>query len=130
MLQYAVPTACAQAFLNGAIGVRLLDAAQWVDAYPNNLEMSSIIRLVCNPGTITNKGLTDANLNANYRSALRQSHIFLEDGILFYREQLAGSESFVRLQLVPAKFRNIVFIALYSNPIGGHFNAYRTFHRI
>ena len=64
--QYAAPAACAQAFLNGAIGIRLLDAAQWVDAYRDNPEMSSIIEFVSNPGTITNKGLADANLNANY----------------------------------------------------------------
>jgi hypothetical protein len=29
--QYAAPAACAQAFLNGAIGIRLPDAAQWVN---------------------------------------------------------------------------------------------------
>jgi hypothetical protein len=64
--QYAVPTVCAQVFLNGAIGIRLPDAAQWVDAYRDNPEMSSIIGFVSNPGTITNEGLADANLNANY----------------------------------------------------------------
>jgi len=64
--QYAAPAACAQAFLNGAIGVRLPDAAQWVDTYRNDPKMSSIIGFVSNPGTITNKGLADANLNVNY----------------------------------------------------------------
>ena len=64
--QYAVPAACAQAFLNSAIGVRLPDAAQWVDTYRNDPKMSSIIGFISNPGTITNKGLADANLNVNY----------------------------------------------------------------
>ena len=82
--QYAAPAACAHAFLNGAIGVRLPDAAQWVNAYRDDPEMSFIIGFVSNPGTITNKGLVDANLNANYRSALHQSHIFLEDGIFYF----------------------------------------------
>ena len=64
--QYAEPAVCAQAFLNGPICVRLPDGAQWVDAYRNDPEMSSIIGFVSNPGTITNKGLADANLNVNY----------------------------------------------------------------
>jgi hypothetical protein len=57
--------------------------------------------------------------------------IFLiEDGILIYCKQLAGSESYARLQLVPAQFRNIIFVAFHSNPIIGHFNPYCTFHCI
>lgn len=50
--------------------------------------------------------------------------------MLIYREPLVGGESYTRLQLVPRTLRNIVFVAFHTNPIGGHFNAARTFHRI
>ncbi len=74
--QYAAPAACAQAFLNGAIGIRLPDRTQWIKAYHDDPTMSSIIGFINNPGSITNKSLIDSMLNANYRSALRKSHIF------------------------------------------------------
>ncbi len=69
--QYAVPAACAQAFLNGAIGVRLPTRSQWVAAYCNDPTMSSILGFIQNPGTITNKNLEDSKLDSNYRAALR-----------------------------------------------------------
>jgi hypothetical protein len=92
--------------------------------------MSSTLGFVQNPGTIINKNLEDSKLDSNYRAALHQSQIALEDGLLIYRKPIAGSESYARLQLVPAQYRNIVFVAFHTNPIGGHLNASRTFHRI
>ena len=77
---------------------------------------------------MTNKSL--AGINYNYHAALRRSLIVLEDDILIYHEPLAGNGSYTRLQLVPAEFRNIVFIAFHTNPVGGHLNAYRTLHRL
>jgi hypothetical protein len=74
--------------------------------------------------------LEDAKLNANYCSALRQSHLVLEDDVLIYRKPIAGSESYACLLVVPLQLRNIIFIAFYSNPIGGHLNAARTFYCI
>jgi hypothetical protein len=62
--------------------------------------------------------------------ALRHLQIALEDGLLIYRKPIAGSESYARLQLVPAKYRNIIFVAFHTNTIGGHLNALRTFHHI
>jgi hypothetical protein len=47
-------------------------------------------------------------------------HIKLENGILIYCKQIAGSESYARLQLVPTIFWNIIFAAFHSDPIGGH----------
>jgi hypothetical protein len=90
--------------------------------------MSKIITFVQNPGLISNKALEGSKLNANYRSALRHSLISLENGILIYRETIVGSESYTRLQLVPSRFRNIIFVAFHANPIGAHLNPYRTFH--
>jgi len=69
-------------------------------------------------------------VNANYRAALRQSQIAIEDGILILREPIIGCESYARLQLVPSHFQNLVFIAFHSNPLGAHLNATRTLHRI
>jgi hypothetical protein len=31
---------------------------------------------------------------------------------------------------VPQHFRNILFIAFHTNPVGGHLNPYRTLHRL
>jgi hypothetical protein len=64
--------------------------------------MSSTLGFILNPGTITNKNLEDSKLDSNYRAALRQLQIALEDGLLIYREPIAGSESYACLQLVPA----------------------------
>ncbi len=83
-----------------------------------------------NPGTISNKSLKEANLNANYCPALCQSQIVIEDGILILRDPIVGSESYARLQLVPLHFRNLIFIAFHNNPLGAHLNATRTLHQI
>ena len=128
--QYAAPAAFAQTFLNGAVGVWLPSHQDWVDAYTSDPIMSKIITFVQNPGLISNRSLEESNLNTNYRSALRQSLISLENGILIYRETIVGSESYTRLQLVPSQFRNIIFVAFHANPIGAHLNPYRTFHRV
>jgi hypothetical protein len=61
---------------------------------------------------------------------LWQSNLKLDNGILYYHEPIIGLESYAKLQVVPAAFRNIVFVAFHSNPLGGHLNAARMFHRI
>jgi len=81
-----------------------------------------------NPSKITNKSLT--NVNHNYCGQLRQSLIVIENDMLILHEPIIGTSSLTRLQLVPAKLMNIVFIAFHTNAIGGHLNAYRTFHRL
>jgi hypothetical protein len=50
--------------------------------------------------------------------------------MLIYRELICGSRSYTRLQIVPNALFGIVFVAFHSNPIGGHFNAYCTLHRL
>jgi hypothetical protein len=126
--QYAAPAACAQAFLNGAVGIRLPNKAQWVEAYSRDPVMKCIIGFVEHPGTISNKALEASGIDYNYRAALRQLRIIIEDGLLIYCKPIAGSALYARLQLVPSKFFNILFIAFHTNPIGGHFNAYHTLH--
>ena len=84
--------------------------------------------LAQNPSKISNKAL--ANVNHNYRGPLRQSLIVIENNMLILHEPIIGTSLFTCLQLVPSELRNIVFIAFHTNPIGGHLNAYRTFHRL
>jgi hypothetical protein len=128
--QYATPAACVQTFLNGAVGVRLLTRECWVEAYTADKELSAILSFVENPGTISQRSLEAAKINANYKQALRQSNLKLDNGILYYQEPIVGLESYAKLQVVPAAFRNIVFVVFQSNPLGGHLNATRMFYRI
>jgi hypothetical protein len=126
--QYAAPATCAQAFLNGAVGIKLPDKDQWVEAYSHNPVMRSILGFVKCPGTISNKALEASGIDYNYPAVLRHSRIFVDDKILIYRKLIAGSLSYACLQLVPANFFNILFVAFHANPIGKHFNTYHTFH--
>ena len=50
--------------------------------------------------------------------------------MLIFREPIQGSTSYTRLQIVSRGLYDIIFIAFHSNPIGGHLNAYRTFHQL
>jgi hypothetical protein len=126
--QYAAPAAHIQAFTGGVIVTRLPDRERWIRAINADPELKAIRNIVTNPGHLCNKAL--ANINYNYHSALRKSLLVLEDGILIFREPLAGCNSYTRLRLVPTKLCNILFIAFHANPIGGHLNAYRTLHRL
>jgi hypothetical protein len=128
--QFAALVACAQAYLNGAVNVRLPRHDQWIAAYSRNDEMQAILRFVQNPGTIANAALVASGINFNFHNALWKLHITLKNGILIYRKPIVGSKSYARLQLVPSKFHNILFIAFHSNPIGGHFSIYHTLHRL
>ena len=128
--QYATPAACIQTFLSGAVGVHLPTREHWVEAYKADKQLSAILSFVENPGTISQRSPEAAKINTNYRQALLQSNLKLDNGILYYPEPIVGLESYAKLQDVPAAFRNIVFIAFHSNPLGGHLNAARTFHRI
>jgi hypothetical protein len=126
--QYATPARCTQAFLNGAVGIRLPDKDQWVEAYSRDPVMHSILGFVECPGTISNKALEASGIGYNYPAALWYSRIVVEDKILIYCKPVAGSLSYARLQLVPTNFFSILFVAFRTNPIGGHFNTYHTFH--
>jgi hypothetical protein len=92
--------------------------------------MAAIRHFVLNPQEISNRALVESKINLNYQAPLRKSQIVIEDEMLIYREPITGYDSYTRLQLVPKDMRNILFVAFHSNPIGGHFNVYRTLHRI
>jgi hypothetical protein len=126
--QFAAPAATIQTLVNGAICTRLPSRERWAQAYANDTELRINHDLVLNPSKITNKSF--ANVNHNYRGPLRQSLIVIENDMLILHEPITGTSLFARLQLVPAKLMNIVFIAFHTNAIGGHLNAYQTFHRL
>jgi hypothetical protein len=126
--QFAAPAATIQTLVNGTICTRLPSRERWVQAYTNDTELCAVRDLALNPSKINNKAL--ANVNHNYRGPLRQSLIFVENDMLILHEPIVGKSLFTRLQLVPSELMNIIFIAFHTNPIGGHLNAYRTFHHL
>jgi hypothetical protein len=127
-IKISTPAATIQAFVNCAFGVCLPSRERWIQAYSDDTDMSIICNRVLNPSKI-NTSILNA-VNFNYPTPLRQSQIVIEDGLLIYREPMRGGPPYTRLQLVPVKFYNIIFIAFHSNAIGGHLNPYRTLHRI
>jgi hypothetical protein len=126
--QFAAPAATIQAFVNSAIEVRLPSGECWIQAYSDNTEMGAIHDLMLNPSKINSSTLNAVNFN--YPAPLWQSQIVIEDKLLIHRKPMHGGSSYTCLQLVPLEFYNIIFVAFYSNAIGGHLNAYRTLHRI
>ncbi len=124
--QFAAPSATIQAFVNGAIGARLPSHARWVEAYAANSKCCMIRDLVINPGKICKETLK--TVHYSYCQPLCQSFIVIEDDMLIFREPIRGSTSYTRLQIVPRGLYDIIFIAIHSNPIGGHLNAYCTLH--
>jgi hypothetical protein len=50
--------------------------------------------------------------------------------MLILRELICGSTSYIRLQIVPDKLRDILFVVFHPNPISGHLNAYRALHHL
>jgi hypothetical protein len=92
--------------------------------------MSTNSNIVLNPSKINSSTLNA--VDHNYCASLWQSQIVVKDGLIIYHEPMHGDSSYTCLQLVPLEFYNIIFIAFHSNAIGigGHFNAYRTLHRI
>ena len=126
--QHAAPAAPCHAFLNGAVGTKLPDTSRWKQAYADDPECVTITRLVNNPSTIC-KATLEA-VHHKLRQPLRKSAIIIECDMLVLQEPLHGCESFVKLRIVPRDLRNVIFIAFHSNPIGGHFNSYRTYSRM
>ncbi len=112
------------------MGVPLPDLKRWADVYYDDPETATIIKFVQNPGMISNNDLEDAKLNTNFCTALRQSHLMMEDGLLIYCKPIAGSKSYTRLVVVPMQLQNMVFTGFHSNPVGSHLNAARMFHCI
>ena len=125
---HAAAAAHAQAFMNGAIGVKMPSCKDWLCEYSADTETAQLCELVTNLSKINNKTL--GKVNHNYRGPLRRLHIIIEGNMLVLKDHMHGKGSYIKLQLVPEGLRNIISIAFHSNPIGGHFNAYCTFYQI
>jgi hypothetical protein len=97
--QFAAPATTIQAFVNGAIGVQLPSHEKWVQNYSDNKEMSIIRELVLDPSKINTA--THNTVIYNFRAPLHQSLIFIENGLLLYKEPIRGGSSYTRIQLVP-----------------------------
>eukprot|EP00956_Cyclotella_meneghiniana_P032499 scaffold89719_cov47-Cyclotella_meneghiniana.AAC.1 len=119
----------AQIFFQGATAMTLPDESAWLRAYDSDPETALIKQIVDNPSLMTNDNLM--KLHFVYRDYLRYSQIVKDNsGMLHLRASLEGSDDKVDLQIVPASLKNVVTIAFHANPIGGHFNAWRTFARV
>eukprot|EP00956_Cyclotella_meneghiniana_P008386 scaffold11286_cov51-Cyclotella_meneghiniana.AAC.2 len=119
----------AQIFLQGATGMTLPDETTWRKAYLADEETDLILGMIKNPSLMTNENMQ--RIHYVYRDYLRYSQIMKDEkGMLYIRSSLQGSDDMVDLQIVPASLKNVVVIAFHANPIGGHFNAWRTFARI
>ena len=46
------------------------------------------------------------------------------------KEIFQNDVKYVELKIVPQSLVNIIFVAFHANPIGGHLNPVRTYHRI
>ena len=119
----------APAFVNGSIGSRLPDPTVWKKALQNDPQTKILVDMVANPGLTSDKALM-AKLHYVYRMPARKGNFAIRNGILYMKELFANDDRFVDLRIVPETLQNIIFVAFHANPIGGHLNAPRTFHRI
>eukprot|EP00956_Cyclotella_meneghiniana_P025494 scaffold53356_cov47-Cyclotella_meneghiniana.AAC.7 len=88
---------------NSATGHTLPDTDTWLSVYEQDPETKLLLSMVKDPSLIITNNMN--KLHFVYRR-------------------------YIQLHIVPSSLRNIVFIAFDANPLGGHFNTYRTMHRI
>jgi hypothetical protein len=120
------PAAHIQTFVNGMIATHLPDWQQWIEAYNSDPNLLCVCNIIRNPATLSKDTLKD--IPFNYHFTLWQDLIVIDDNMLIYHKPIAGGTSYTKLILIPSSLRNILFIAFHSNALGGHFDAYRTFH--
>lgn len=126
---YAAPAATAQVLLNGSSTQTLPDEEIWHRAYVSDPETKLIFAIISNPSLMTSANMK--KLCYIYCPYLRHGQVSVtKSGMLVLYEQLQGSDDMIELQIVPRSLHNVVFCAFHANPVGGHFSAYRTFHRI
>jgi hypothetical protein len=75
----------------------------WVKEYTEDPKLLAILQFVQNLGTISQCSLELAKLDPNYCQALRQTCIHLDNGILYFYKPIPRSDSYAKLQIVPAK---------------------------
>jgi hypothetical protein len=127
--QFAAPAANIQAFINGAISMRMPNHAQWICALNADKELLLVRQLVNNPLLINNKSLHTINHN-NFHLALWCSLIVVENDLLIYCEPISCTGLYAQLTIVPKEFYNVLFVAFHTNPAGSHLNSYCTLHHL
>lgn len=115
-------------FLNGAVGVRLPNPDAWAKATDSDDDCKLMKLMLTSPGEHKEENIRKVHFC--YRDSLRRGLIVLENDQLFVKEVFPHDSQFVKLRIVPATLRNLIFTAFHANPIGGHLNAYRTYFRI
>ena len=129
--QIAAPAATAMipSFVNGAIGFRIPDNRVWSQALAEDPVTSLLLEIVSRPAMAQSQQVVQ-KLDYIYRQPARLGQFSVKDKILYMREIFQNDDRYVELKIVPTSLRNIIFVAFHSNPIGGHLNAFRTYHRI
>ena len=117
------------AFTNGAIGSRIPDSTVWIKALHDDPMTNLLLQIVANPG-LAEDPANIKQLHSVYRHPARQGHFCVKDGLLYMKEIFQHDIKYVHLRIVPASLQNIIFVAFHANPIGGHLDSFRTFHRI
>ena len=124
----AAAAATAYSFVAGATTTKLPNRNDWLNAYKQDPECDMICKIIKNPALLTKEHLE--KVHYVYRQPLRRGLIIIEDGMLIFNEPIDINMNSIKLRVVPHSLRNLIFVAFHSNPIGGHFGLYHTFHRI
>ena len=114
--------------LNGTTSIPLPSQDDWSLAYKSDKECTTIIQMIKNQSLITKENLE--KVHYTYRQPIRNSEIKWENERLYLLEGSRNSGRVVRTIIVPNQLYKHVFSAFHTNPMGGHFSAYQTFHRI
>ena len=127
--QIMQPNHCAAPAVNGAVGSRIPDNRTWEQALQDDPMTKLLLEIAANPSLGDSQAHVQP-LDHIYRQPARQGNFSVRDRVLYTKEIFKDDDRFVDLRIVPSSMRNIIFIAFHENPIGGHLNSFRTYHRI
>jgi hypothetical protein len=113
-------------YLSGSTSTTLPSRDFWINAYRCNPETSLMLDMLSNPSLIVKENLE--KIHYVYRQPLRSGMIKLHEEMLYIYEHIDFVGNHIKLQIVPAELRNVIFIAFHANPISSHFDLYHTFH--
>ena len=117
------------AFTNSTVGSWISDQQVWHKALKDDPTTNLLLGIVANPRLSTSSEHSN-KLCSVYHHPDWQGHFTIEHGILCIKEIFKNDVKYIKLRIVPSSLQNIIFIIFYSNPIGGHLDAFQTFHRI
>ena len=129
--QVAAPatTALVPTLVNGAVGSTIPDNRIWAKALTEDPMTNLLLEIVSIPAMCQSQAVLQ-KLDYIYRQPTRQGNFIIRGRILYMKEIFQDDDRYVELKIVPQSLRNNIFVAFHANPIGGHLNAYRSYHRI